>query len=272
MTAMELRLVLRRGENLFATIVIPTLVLVLFSSISILPTGTGRPVDFLLPGSIALGIVATSLVSLGITTAYDRSYGVLKRLGGSPLQPRRADRRAAPDRPRRRGSSRSRCSSRRRRSLLGWSAGPAAGSPVLFVVAVLSSGPSPSPGSACCWRARSARRRSSPSRTSCSSGSSSSAGSSSRSTGCRARSRRSRRRCRRHRSRSCCGTRSDRRRAPRARAARAPRRGRGRRGPRHAAEPAGGLGGHRGRGRRGDVPPGSRHRREPFLPGRRHTR
>ena len=85
MTAMELRLVLRRGENLFATIVIPTLVLVLFSSISILPTGPGRPVDFLLPGAIALGIVATSLVSLGITTAYDRSYGVLKRLGGSPL-------------------------------------------------------------------------------------------------------------------------------------------------------------------------------------------
>jgi ABC-2 type transport system permease protein len=85
MTAMELRLVLRRGENLFATIVIPTIVLVLFSSISILPTGTGRPVDFLLPGAIALGIVATSLVSLGITTAYDRSYGVLKRLGGSPL-------------------------------------------------------------------------------------------------------------------------------------------------------------------------------------------
>jgi ABC-2 type transport system permease protein len=85
MTSMELRLVLRRGENLFATIVIPTLVLVLFSSVSILPTGGGRPVDFLLPGSIALAIIATSLVSLGITTGYDRSYGVLKRLGGSPL-------------------------------------------------------------------------------------------------------------------------------------------------------------------------------------------
>jgi ABC-2 type transport system permease protein len=85
MTAMELRLTLRRGENLFATIVIPTIVLVLFSSIAILPTGSGRPVDFLLPGAISLGIIATSLVSLGITTAYDRSYGVLKRLGGSPL-------------------------------------------------------------------------------------------------------------------------------------------------------------------------------------------
>jgi ABC-2 type transport system permease protein len=85
MTQAELRLVLRRGENLFATIVIPTLVLVLFSSVAILPTGAGRPVDYLLPGSIALAIIATSLVSLGITTAYDRSYGVLKRLGGSPL-------------------------------------------------------------------------------------------------------------------------------------------------------------------------------------------
>jgi ABC-2 type transport system permease protein len=85
MTGMEVRLVLRRAENLFATIVIPTLVLVLFSSVGILPTGTGRPVDFLLPGSIALAIIATSLVSLGITTGYDRSYGVLKRLGGSPL-------------------------------------------------------------------------------------------------------------------------------------------------------------------------------------------
>lgn len=85
MTAMELRLVLRRPENLFATIVIPTVVLVLFSSVAILPTGAPHAVDFLLPGAISLGIIATSLVSLSITTAYDRSYGVLKRLGGSPL-------------------------------------------------------------------------------------------------------------------------------------------------------------------------------------------
>jgi len=85
MAATELRLALRRGENLVATIAIPAVVLVLFSSVSILPTGADRPVDFLLPGAIALGIVATSFVSLGITTAYDRSYGVLKRLGGSPL-------------------------------------------------------------------------------------------------------------------------------------------------------------------------------------------
>jgi ABC-2 type transport system permease protein len=82
---MELRLALRRGETLVATAVLPVVVLVFFSSVSILPLGSGRPVDFLLPGSIAFAIIATSLVSLGITTAYDRFYGVLKRLGGSPL-------------------------------------------------------------------------------------------------------------------------------------------------------------------------------------------
>lgn len=39
----------------------------------------------LLPGVLALAIVASGLVNLGIATAYERGYGVLKRLGGSPL-------------------------------------------------------------------------------------------------------------------------------------------------------------------------------------------
>jgi ABC-2 type transport system permease protein len=85
MAAAELRLALRRGETLVATAVLPIVVLVFFASVGILPTTTARPVDFLLPGSIAFAVIATSLVSLGITTAYDRFYGVLKRLGGSPL-------------------------------------------------------------------------------------------------------------------------------------------------------------------------------------------
>jgi ABC-2 type transport system permease protein len=84
-TAMELRLTARRGENVLVTIVIPVVVLVFFSSLSILPTGATSPVDFLLPGAMALAIIATSLVNLGIATAYERHYGVLKRLGGSPL-------------------------------------------------------------------------------------------------------------------------------------------------------------------------------------------
>jgi ABC-2 type transport system permease protein len=84
-TAMELRLTARRGENVLVTIVIPVVVLLFFASVGVLPTGSGRSVDFLLPGSLALAVVATSLVNLGIATAYERHYGVLKRLGGSPL-------------------------------------------------------------------------------------------------------------------------------------------------------------------------------------------
>jgi ABC-2 type transport system permease protein len=84
-TETELRLTARRGENVLVTIIVPAVVLVFFASTGVVPSPSGRPVDFLLPGSLALAIIATSLVNLGIATAYERHYGVLKRLGGSPL-------------------------------------------------------------------------------------------------------------------------------------------------------------------------------------------
>ena len=85
LTASELRLTLRRGENLLVTIVIPTAVLLFFATVGIVPDVAGRPVDFLLPGTLALAVIATGLVNLGIATGYDRQYGVLKRLGGAPI-------------------------------------------------------------------------------------------------------------------------------------------------------------------------------------------
>ena len=84
LTAHELRLALRRGESLLATFVIPVAVLWFFSAVLVLPLGGGDAVDALLPGAIGLSVIASSLVALGIATAYDRAYGVLKRLGGSP--------------------------------------------------------------------------------------------------------------------------------------------------------------------------------------------
>lgn len=84
LAAHELRLAARRGENLLVTLVIPVAVLAFFASVAVLPI-PGRPVDFLVPGAIALGVVATAFVNLGIATAYERHYGVLKRLGGAPL-------------------------------------------------------------------------------------------------------------------------------------------------------------------------------------------
>ena len=83
--AVELRLTARRGENVLVTILIPVAVLLFFASVDVIDTGSERAVDLLLPGSLALAVIAAGLVNLGIATAYERGYGVLKRLGGSPL-------------------------------------------------------------------------------------------------------------------------------------------------------------------------------------------
>ena len=81
----ELRMSLRRGEGLLITFVIPVGVLVVFSAFDTSGgTAEGPPVNRLLPGSIALAIIAASLVALAISTGYERAYGVIKRLGGSP--------------------------------------------------------------------------------------------------------------------------------------------------------------------------------------------
>ena len=82
---MEVRLTARRGENILVTVVIPAVVLVFFSSMRLVPSTGGGALAFLVPGALTLAVIATSLVNLGIATAYERHYGVLKRLGGSPL-------------------------------------------------------------------------------------------------------------------------------------------------------------------------------------------
>ncbi len=85
LTGNELRLALRRGESLLVTFVIPAGVLLVFSAFDLSGgTSTGKPVDRMLPGSMSLAILAASMVSLAIATGFERSYGVIKRLGGSP--------------------------------------------------------------------------------------------------------------------------------------------------------------------------------------------
>ncbi len=81
----ELRLVARNPEQLLLTLGIPVLLLVFFSLVDVLPTGTGPAVDFLAPGIVALAVMSTAMVSLGIGTGFERGYAVLKRLGATPL-------------------------------------------------------------------------------------------------------------------------------------------------------------------------------------------
>jgi ABC-2 type transport system permease protein len=66
------------------TLIIPAALLIFFASARVLPHGK-HPVNFLVPGVLAMAVISTSLVSLGIATAYERYYGVLKRYGSTPF-------------------------------------------------------------------------------------------------------------------------------------------------------------------------------------------
>ncbi len=81
---LELALLARNGESLLLTLGIPVLLLAFFANVEVLPID-GEPIDFLAPGVLALAVVSTALVHLAIATGFEREYGVLKRLGATPL-------------------------------------------------------------------------------------------------------------------------------------------------------------------------------------------
>ncbi|MDI5963131.1 ABC transporter permease [Streptantibioticus silvisoli] len=82
---LETRMLLRNGEQLLLTVIIPSVLLVLFSAVPIVQTGAGRRVDFLAPGLLALAVLSTAFTGQAIATGFERRYGVLKRLAASPL-------------------------------------------------------------------------------------------------------------------------------------------------------------------------------------------
>ena len=84
-TIMETRLLLLNGEQLLLTIVIPTLVLVLFSAVKVVDVGAGPRVDHVLPGVLAIAVMSTAFTGQAIATGFERRYGVLKRLATTPL-------------------------------------------------------------------------------------------------------------------------------------------------------------------------------------------
>jgi ABC-2 type transport system permease protein len=84
---METRLLLRNGEQLLLAVVIPVIVLIgTVKSAGHLSVNLSHPaVDVFTPGVLALAIMSTAFTSLAIQTGFERRYGVLKRLGASPL-------------------------------------------------------------------------------------------------------------------------------------------------------------------------------------------
>jgi ABC-2 type transport system permease protein len=85
---LELRTLARNGEQLLLTLIIPVLLLAAFSAEPLVSFGPGRRIDFLAPGVLALAVLSTAFTSQAIATGFERRYGVLKRLGATPLSRR----------------------------------------------------------------------------------------------------------------------------------------------------------------------------------------
>lgn len=82
---LEAKLLLRNGEQLLLALVIPLLLLVAGVLAPGIDLGDARKIDVLAPGVMALAVMSTSFTGLAIATAFERRYGVIKRLGVSPL-------------------------------------------------------------------------------------------------------------------------------------------------------------------------------------------
>ncbi|MDJ0394909.1 ABC transporter permease [Rhodococcus sp. G-MC3] len=81
---LELKLLLRNGEQLLLTMFIPITLLV---GLSLLPLGAmgDHPVDQVVPAVMMVAVMSTAFTGQAIAVGFDRRYGALKRLGATPL-------------------------------------------------------------------------------------------------------------------------------------------------------------------------------------------
>ena len=86
-TAFETRMILRNGEQLLVTIILPVMLLLglVLTSFVDLHTGGASRVDFVTPGVLALAVMSTAFTSQAIATAFDRRNGVLRLMSTTPL-------------------------------------------------------------------------------------------------------------------------------------------------------------------------------------------
>ncbi len=83
--SMEFRLLLRNGEQVGLTLLIPLLLLVFFNLPLLYSLDTPRRIDFVVPSIIALAVMSAAFTGLAIGTGFERKYAVLKRLGATAL-------------------------------------------------------------------------------------------------------------------------------------------------------------------------------------------
>ena len=82
--ALELKLLLRNGEQLLLTMFIPITLLVGLTLLPLGSFGDNRAATFV-PVIMALAVISTAFTGQAIAVAFDRRYGALKRLGATPL-------------------------------------------------------------------------------------------------------------------------------------------------------------------------------------------
>jgi ABC-2 type transport system permease protein len=84
-TAMEFRLLLRNGEQVGLTLLIPLLLEFFFNLPLLYSLGSPRRIDFVVPSIITLAVMSAAFTGLAIGTGFERKYAVLKRLGATAL-------------------------------------------------------------------------------------------------------------------------------------------------------------------------------------------
>ncbi|MFC9516876.1 ABC transporter permease [Nocardiaceae bacterium NPDC056970] len=83
-TKLELTLLLRNGEQLLITMLIPITLLIGLTLLPIGDFGADR-VDTIVPAVMMVAIMSTAFTGQAIAVGFDRRYGALKRLGATPL-------------------------------------------------------------------------------------------------------------------------------------------------------------------------------------------
>lgn len=86
---LEFTMLVRNGEQLLLTVVIPLGLLLGLALTSVVDLGIGNGrngrLAVVVPGMLALAVISTAFTALAIQTGFERRYGVLKRLGSTPL-------------------------------------------------------------------------------------------------------------------------------------------------------------------------------------------
>lgn len=85
----ETRLLLRNGEQVLLTVIIPLVLLLLLGATDAIDVGASVSDDerlsLAVAGVITVAVMSTSFTGLAIATGFERRYGVLRRLAVTPL-------------------------------------------------------------------------------------------------------------------------------------------------------------------------------------------